>query len=276
MAEIHQFHHHAMATFFEIRIANEERTYAAQAAQAALDLVDKLESRLSRFRANSEITQIAQLAPGLQMRLSEPTFSCLEVAKKIELATLGAFSVTAAALQTQTALPQWHLLPENSSIECESGKLQFDLGAIGKGFALDRMAELLRSWDCPSYLLIAGGSSILAGDPPNDTAGWSCGLGDDNASQRFLLTHTSLSGSGTAVKGNHILDPRTGKPASRQNRTWALADSAAESDALSTACMVLSEREMEEVLAQDSSWLFLLENVGYAQSIGRRALPPQG
>jgi FAD:protein FMN transferase len=91
-----------------------------------------------------------------------------------------------------------------------------------------------------------------------------------------LLTHTSLSGSGTAVKGNHILDPRTGNPASRQNRTWALADSAAESDALSTACMVLSEREMEEVLAQDSSWLFLLENAGFAQSIGRRALPPQG
>jgi FAD:protein FMN transferase len=276
MADIHQFHHHAMATFFEVRIANEERTYAAQSAQAALDLVDKLESRLSRFRANSEITQISQLAPGEQMRLSEPTFSCLEVAKKIELATLGAFSVTASALQTQTAVPKWNLRSENSSIECESGKLQFDLGAIGKGFALDRIAELLRSWDCPSYLLIAGGSSILAGEPPNDAAGWSCGLGDDDASQRFLLTHTSLSGSGIGVKGNHILDPRTGQPASRKNRTWALADTAAESDALSTACMVLSESEMEEVLAQDSSWLFLLENGGTAQSMGSRALPPQG
>jgi FAD:protein FMN transferase len=276
MAEIHQFHHHAMATFFEVRIANEERTYAAQSAQAALDLVDKLESCLSRFRGNSEIAQITQLVPGQQMRLSEPTFACLEVAKKLGLATLGAFSVTATALQTQASLPKWNLLPENFSIECVSGKLQFDLGAIGKGFALDRMAELLRSWDCPSYLLIAGGSSILAGDPPSDAAGWSCGLGDDNASQRFMLTQTSLSGSGIAVKGNHILDPRTGQPASRHNRAWALADTAAESDALSTACMVLSESEMEEVLAQNSSWLFLLENGGTAQSMGSRALPPQG
>jgi FAD:protein FMN transferase len=42
-----------MATHFEVRIADEERTYAAQAAQAALDLLDKLESRLSRFRATA-------------------------------------------------------------------------------------------------------------------------------------------------------------------------------------------------------------------------------
>ena len=49
------------------------------------------------------------------------------------------------------------------------------------------MAELLRNWDCPAFLLVAGGSSILAGDAPNDAAGWSCGLGDDNATQRGVL-----------------------------------------------------------------------------------------
>ena len=58
MAEIHQFNHRAMATHFQVRIANEERTYAAQAAQAALGLLDTLESQLSRFRANSDIAQI--------------------------------------------------------------------------------------------------------------------------------------------------------------------------------------------------------------------------
>jgi thiamine biosynthesis lipoprotein len=275
MTDIHQFNHRAMATYFEVRIADEERTYAAQAAQAALDLLDKLESHLSRFRATSEIAQIAQLAPGERMRLGEPCFACLEIAKKMELATRGAFSATAAALQTQTSLPQWNLLPEELSIRCESGRLQFDLGAIGKGFALDRMAELLHSWDCRSFLLVAGGSSILAGSPPKGTVGWSCGLGGDHASQRFFLRHTSLSGSGLAVKGNHILDPRTGQPVLRQNRAWALADTAAESDALSTACMVLSEPEMEEVLAQDHSWLFFIETDKAARPIGSRALPPQ-
>jgi thiamine biosynthesis lipoprotein len=275
MADIHAFNHRAMATYFEVRIANEERTYAAQAAQAALDLLDKLESHLSRFRANSDIAQIAQLAPGERMRLSEPAFACLEIAKQMEAATRGGFSPTAAALETQASLPRWNLLPEELSIHCESGRLQFDLGAIGKGFALDRMAGLLRGWDCASYLLVAGGSSVLAGDAPKGTSGWSCGLGDDHAPQRFFLTHASLSSSGLAVKGSHILDPRTGRPALRQNRTWALADTAAESDALSTACMVLSEPELEEVLAQDRSWLFFLETEGIAQPMGSRALPPQ-
>src|SRR5215469_211955 len=109
MADIHPFNHRAMATYFQVRIANEESTYAAQAAQAALDLLDGLESHLSRFRANSDIAQIALLAPGEKLRLSEPAFACLKVAKRIELVTRGAFSVTPAALQTQASLPQWEL-----------------------------------------------------------------------------------------------------------------------------------------------------------------------
>ena len=135
------------------------------------------------------------------------------------------------------------------------------------------MAELLRHWDCPSFFLVAGGSSILAGDPPPNVPGWSCGLGEDDSSQRFFLTHASLSGSGVAVKGTHILDPRTGRPALRQNRAWVLADTASESDALSTACMVLSEPELKEVLAQNDSWLAFLQTDQSARSIGRRVPP---
>lgn len=273
MAEIHQFNHAAMATHFQVRIVHDESTYAAQAAQAAFDLVDSLESRLSRFRTNSDIARAAQLLPGEKMRLSEPAFSCLEIARRMQQATHSAFCPTPAALQTQSSFPQWDLLPDEHSILCVSGQLHFDLGAIGKGFALDRAGELLREWECPSFLLVAGGSSILAGDPPADTAGWSCGLGEDNAPQRFLLTHASLSGSGLAAKGAHILDPRTGRPALRQMRAWVLADTAAESDALSTACMVLSESEFEGVLAQDHSWLAFLETETGARPLGRRVLP---
>jgi thiamine biosynthesis lipoprotein len=245
---IHIFPHHAMATEFQVRIAGEERTYAAQTAQAAFALMDELESLLSRFRADSEISQIAQLVPGETLRLGEPVFACLEIAKKMELATRGAFSISAAALQSQPVQPQWTLLKEQFSIRCDGGKLEFDLGAIGKGFALDRMAEVLREWGCESFLLVAGGSSILAGEAPARTEGWSCGLGDDNSPRRYWLKNGSLSGSGLAVKGKHIFDPRTGKPARRQNRAWALAETAAESDALSTACMVLDEADVHEVI----------------------------
>jgi FAD:protein FMN transferase len=273
MVDIHQFNRHAMATYFQVRIAKVERTYATQAAQAALDLLESLESHLSRFRANSDIARIALLAPGEKSRLSEPAFACLEVAKRMERLTNGGFSPTPAAMLTQSALPRWELLPGEHSIRCESGQLQFDLGAIGKGFALDRMADLLHQWDCPSFLLVAGGSSILAGDPPADIPGWSCGLGDDDARQRFFLAHASLSGSGLAVKGQHILDPRTGRPALRQGRAWAIADTAAESDALSTACMVLSEPELEPVLAQEHSWAIFLENEEAARMVGHRRAP---
>lgn len=269
MATIHQFRHHAMATFFDLRISNEDAMYAAQVAQAAFDRVDDLESRLSRFRPQSEIQCIARLLPGQSLRLSEDTFDCLTLARKMEQATRQAFSPTPAALQSQATLPGWSLSPADLSIRCEHGLVNFDLGAIGKGFALDRLAALLRQWECPSFLLIAGGSSIIAGDTPDGFDGWSCGLGDEGAPHRLLLNNASLSGSGVAVKGNHILNPRTGGSAHRQSRAWALCDVAAESDALSTAAMVLPEPELTDVLASEPTWLVLVEDDSQIRTIGK-------
>jgi thiamine biosynthesis lipoprotein len=273
MSDIHVFNHYAMATQFQVRIAGEERTYAAQAAQAALAEADMLESLLSRFRANSEISQIAQLATGETLRLGEPVFACLQIAEQMERATSGAFSLTAAALKTQAEKPRWSLLRDRFSLRCDAGKLEFDLGAVGKGFALDRMADILREWECPAFLLVAGGSSILAGDAPPDTPGWSCGLGDDNSPHRLFLDHCSLSGSGVAVQGQHILDPRTGLPASRRNRAWALADTAAESDALSTACMLLDEEDIVRITSQNDRWLVFLSEGEKWRPLGRRPMP---
>jgi FAD:protein FMN transferase len=274
MSGIDVFNHHAMATQFQVRIAGGEKVYAAQAAQAAFAVTDTMESLLSRFRAGSEISQIAQLLTGETLRLSEPVFACLEIAQRMELATGGAFSVTAAALKTQLAKPAWSLLRDRFSLRCDSGKLEFDLGAIGKGFALDRMAEILGEWECPSFLLVAGGSSILAGNPPPDTPGWSCGLGEDNSPCRFSLNNCSLSGSGVAVKGQHIIDPRTGAPSSRRTRAWALADTAAESDALSTTCMILEEPEIAAITAKNNRWLVFLNEAEHWRPVGGRVLPP--
>jgi len=271
---IHIFRHEAMATEFQVRIADQEKTYAEQAAEATFTLLDKLEARLSKFRPDSDIAQLALLLPGKTLRLTEPTLACLLLAQKMEAATGGAFSVAAAALKTQRALPQCVLLPEQSSARCVAGRLEFDLGAIGKGFALDRMAKLLADWDCPAHLLVAGGSSILAGAAPVGLPGWSCGLGEDNSPQRFWLTHGTVGGSGLAVKGEHILDPRTGQPAPRQRRAWALAETAAESDALSTACMVLEEAEIGEVLVPHPDWLVILDEPAGLKYLGQRPVPP--
>ena len=272
--DIHVFSRYAMATEFQVRVAGEEKGYAGQTAQAAFAVTDQLELLLSRFRANSEISQIAQLAPGETLRLSEPVFACLELAQRMETATAGAFSATAAARQTQSVKPQWTLRREQFSIRCDGGKLEFDLGAIGKGFALDRMAEVLREWECPAFLLVAGGSSILAGEAPPAAPGWSCGLGADNSPQRYRLKNVSLSGSGLEVKGSHILDPRTGAPAALRNRVWALADTAAESDALSTAGMILSEAEIRALVANNLSWLVFLSEGENWRALGARSCLP--
>jgi FAD:protein FMN transferase len=274
MSEIHVFKHSAMATHFQVRLAGEEKNYAAQAAQAAFALVDALEAKLSRFRANSEIAHIAQLGGGEKLRLTEPVFACLRLAQKMEFATRGAFSITAAALKTQPTKPLWSLVDKDFSIRCDNGRLEFDLGAIGKGLALDRAAEVLREWSCPAFLLIAGGSSILAGEAPAETAGWDCGLGDDHSPKRFLLTQASLSGSGLAIKGQHILDPRTGLPAAQHHRTWALAATAAESDALSTACMILKDAEISEILQRNADWLVFLQDEKNWRQLGQRPPPP--
>ncbi|HWD93248.1 MAG TPA: FAD:protein FMN transferase [Verrucomicrobiae bacterium] len=271
---IHVFTHHAMATFFQVRIAGEEQNYASQAARVAFDLLDRLESLLSRFRENSDISAIAALAPGEKLRVAEPTFSCLETAMQMEAATAGAFSVTAAALRTQSTPPRWSLSRDDLSVRCDEGRLEFDLGAIGKGFALDRMAMELADWDCPSFLFSAGGSSVLVGAPPPGKPGWSTGLGDEGASRRFWLQHCSLSGSGVAVKGEHIIDPRSGQSARARARAWALAPTAAQSDALSTACMVLDEKEIAERLSGRTEWLAFIGQDDEWRHYGARELPP--
>lgn len=267
---IHVFNHHAMATLFQVRLSGEEADYAEQAAHAAFEVADRFERLMSRFQMESEVSQIARLGPGEGFRLSEPLFACLEVAREMETITRGAFSVTAAA----PGPARWSLDRASFSICCEEGGVAMDLGAIGKGFALDRMAGVLREWSCPSFLLIAGGSSILAGEPPEGLPGWDSGLGEDHATQRLSLARTSLSGSGVAVKGRHILDPRTGQPAQLRDRAWVVAPSAAVSDALSTACMVLEESEVAAMMQNQTDWRVYFHDQGQWRSYGANPVSP--
>ncbi len=125
--------------------------------------------------------------------------------------------------------------------------LDVDLGAIGKGYALDRAAEVLAQWSVRNALLHAGTSTALglgpgpagrvrgAGWPVGVATAWRC----PGAPRRVRLRNLALSGSGTEVKGEHIVDPRTGRPARAHPAAWAAHPSAALSDALSTAFFVL-------------------------------------
>lgn len=151
-----------------------------------------------------------------------------------------------------------HLDRRTHSVAVSVAGLVVDLGGIGKGYALDRAAETLREWSIDTALIHSGQSTLLALGSPRGAigpsasgassissrrSGWEIAIRDPDDHARVLgtvrLRDRALSGSGTVIHGPHIIDPRTGKPAASPRGAWALAGSAAVSDALSTAFMVL-------------------------------------
>ena len=128
--------------------------------------------------------------------------------------------------------------------------VELNLGSIGKGYALDRAAEILNEHDLTEWLLQGGHSSVIARGGHNGLPGWPVGLRNPLLPQRrlgtILLCDQALATSGTAVQHfrfegkryGHIIDPRTGWPTENMLSVTVLAPTAAEADALSTAFFV--------------------------------------
>lgn len=246
---IHVFPHEAMATHFEVAIDGPDREYARQAAAAAFRETDRLENLLSRYIESSDISRANRLPRGGTTTISDETLEVLLIAADLSLATQRAFDPAYQARRPADLpadAPLFTLDPASHQLTSQADRLHLDLGAVGKGFALDRMADVLREWGLTAACLNAGGSSVLALEsPPVDGPfGWSVSLGTGAAEREIPLLGASLSGSGTAVKGAHLFNPRTGGTAARNARVWALAPSAAQADALSTAFFVMEESEV--------------------------------
>jgi thiamine biosynthesis lipoprotein len=267
-AGMRHFEVNAMATSFEIIIVETseiDALYAAQAAEAAFAEIHRLEDELSRFRPGSDIWQLNQLKPGHSHRVSLATYDCLSLAKTMHEESGGAFDITIGPLmqlwrnedgslrepsQERLLLAKhsigsglFVLNEEDLSVTLKAEHMVFDLGAIGKGYALDQAAVTLNEWGIEHALLNAGDSTLLAmGKPPNEDA-WIVTLAE--GAQALSLKDRALSGSGFMVKGAHIMNPRTLRPmAIQEQRSYALAPSAALSDALSTAFMIMDREEV--------------------------------
>jgi thiamine biosynthesis lipoprotein len=268
--DVHRFSHLAMATTFEVMVQYEDRAYAQQAATAAFDEVDRIEGALSRYLETSDVVQINHLPAGKPLHVALDTFECLKISAEMYAQTGGAFDVTVGLLvdcwrdedkkpRTPSAeelqFARDHtgtdliLLDEPTcAVALLASPLRVDLGGVGKGYAVDRMAEMLREWSIDRALIHGGFSSVLALDAPRDMKGWPVTLSHPKDRSRTLvrldLAHSAVSGSGIE-KGQHIIDPRIGQPIEGKLAAWSLARDAARADALSTAFMVMTEEQVK-------------------------------
>ena len=279
MAEggFHRFQHRAMATMFEIMITEEELTFAEGAARAAFDEIDRIEQELSRYSPNSDVTRINNLDPHGSVRIGLDAFQCLRLSVRYWGETGGAFDVTVGSLMEcwvakdkslrhptadeiaraaeRTGMGSLELDEETMTARVGASVPHIDLGAIGKGYAVDRVIDLLKEWGVGSALVHGGTSSVYAFGPLGGERGWPVTLSDpERASEiieKVVLVEAGLGGSGIK-KGRHIIDPRSARPVEGFRAAWVVSESAARSDALSTACMVMSEGEIRVMVGRDS------------------------
>jgi thiamine biosynthesis lipoprotein len=256
---VRRFSHEAMATVFEVHAAHPDQRYAAQAAQAAFDLADRLERELSRFLPSSDISRINGLAAGSTVQVGPAAMECLVIARHMFDLTGGAFDVSIG-----TGLPSLELDPEGCVVRAARSGVRIDLGGIGKGYAVDLMAELLGEWGIERALVHGGFSSVLAIDPPAGLDGWPLTLSDPDHPASVLehrSSRQSALGASGLRKGEHIVDPRTGGPARGRRGAWVAVPrppvsgaaasgeapprAAAIADALATAFMLMSIGEID-------------------------------
>jgi len=162
-----------------------------------------------------------------------------------------------AAARKRVGMDDVLLDAEHGTVAFRRPGLSLHLNCIGKGYALDRMAELLDADAVGDYLLHGGRSSVFArGNCPGGTrAGWTIGVphplrpGERLAEVDLVDQALGTSGSGTQFfehagrRYGHLLDPRTGRPADGVYTATVVAPAAAEADALSTAFYVMGAEE---------------------------------
>ncbi|MHB8900849.1 MAG: FAD:protein FMN transferase [Thermoguttaceae bacterium] len=266
----------AMACEFEIVLNAGQYESGTEVALDALELVEQLEAQLSYFRPDSQVSHINRTAADEPVPVEPGLFSLLVTAAEIFRESDGAFDLTAAPLwkawgfarrsgriPAETEIDQAlrtvggdlvQLDPDDRTVRFLKPGVEINLGSIGKGYALDRVAQLLETAEIRDYLVQGGQSSVrargnrLSGGRPD---GWLVGLGHPlhpgNRLGYLRVRDRSVGTSGSASqffrhKGrrySHILDPRTGRPAEGVLSATVLADDATRADALATAFFVM-------------------------------------
>jgi thiamine biosynthesis lipoprotein len=268
-------HRPAMACRFEVVLDSDDARHVP-AARAALDEIDAIEDALSYFRDTSELSRVNREAAAGPVPLSPELFALLALCREVHALGGGAFDPTSTPLsrawgflfrEGRTPAPEEIeaararvgydgvvLDEEGGTVRFARPGLELNLGSIGKGWALDRVAAGLRAVPVERALLSAGGSSQRVWGPrPWEVALTSAG----ETLARLRLRDAAIGTSGAAVQHvdvdgrryGHVIDPRTGWPAEGVRSATAIAGEAAVADALATAFLVGGEEVARTVCA---------------------------
>ncbi len=265
-----------MGCDFEVFAFGEERTHVRAAAEAAIEEIERIEHLLSHYLPDSEISYINAHAANEPVHVHPEVFDLIARALRLSEQTEGAFDITVMPLircwgffegegrvpdrrtlaeaMERVGFTHLHLDHEENSIAFDTEGVEIHLGAIGKGYAVDRAIEVLREAGVPAAMVHGGHSSVCAYGGMPGMRGWQVNLPHPLEPERsmayLLLCDRAISTSASTEqfferggrRYGHILDPRSGLPVqSNLLSVSVLADEATVADALSTAFFVLGE-----------------------------------
>ncbi len=262
-----------MGTVFTVAAYGERRGQLASAVLAAFDEARRIDAFLSNYKPDSELSRINRQAAEAPVVLSSELAALLQKCLQYSRRTEGAFDITVGPLMRvwgffrgSGEMPSpWSLARAREKVgyryldlDSAQGTIRFlragvelDPGGIGKGYAVDRMAAVLRQAGVQAALVSAGSSSLYAvGQPPNEPRGWYVRIRRPRQSEltaaELYLKDESLSTSGSYEKFfqaggkvySHIMDPRTGMPAQNVTSVSVVAPATLDSEAWTTAIFV--------------------------------------
>lgn len=256
----------AMGGTFSVIVYGEDRSRLEGAAALALEEAVRLDQLLSNYKPSSEWSQVNREAGKAPVTVSSELFQLLTACFAYSQASEGTFDITVGPLMRVWGFYKGSgKLPHRAEIRTAMGRigyrnivldsqtravrfdnpgLEIDPGGIGKGYAVDRMAQLLREQHIQSGFISAAGSTLYGlGTPPNDARGWLVNIRDPRSEVKTIetiyLKDESLSTSGSQEKFfeaggkvySHIMDPRSGYPAQGVLQVSVTAPSALDSEA---------------------------------------------
>jgi len=257
-----------MGTRFAIQVVDPDPRAARDAIEAAFEEVARVEALLSEWRETSEISAVNRAAAGAAVGVGPELMTVVRRSLEISRLTGGAFDITfaacaglwsfrdrrvpddaqVAACLEQVGYEKVEVDAENSTLRLALPGMRIGIAGIGKGFGIDRAAEVLEQHGIRSYVVDGGGDIRLLGD--NRGRPWRVGIRHPRRPE--LYASVLASGGAIVTSGDyiqfferdgrryhHILDPATGRPATGSVAVTVIAPTAMDADALATGLFVM-------------------------------------